>query len=395
MRCDFVFEGGGAKGMVFVGAQKELERHSLRPRRVVGTSAGAITATLLAAGYTADEMRDALGEQENGKPVFATFMDAPEEEDFTEEDIDDSLTMNLFEEVDVPFVPGWVQEKIDKRIIAQLMKLPIYRMLFSFIERGGLYAGNAFLAWFKRKLDEKQPGLAGLTMAQFAQVTESDLSVVASDTTGKRMLVLNHRTAPNCPVAWAVRMSMSIPFAWHEVRWRAEWDPYIFLDPHGGDDGVRAHSLAGHIIVDGGALSNFPIDLLTSKAPHVRAVMGDTDPAGAPTIGLLIDETLPVEGAPPPPADDDEETGIVDDVKRLRTVSRVTRLMNTMMAAHDSRLIRTSEHLICRLPAETYGTMEFDMTEERRATLIAAGAAAMRAHLDGRPELAIAQGIST
>ena len=135
--------------------------------------------------------------------------------------------------------------------------------------------------------------------------------------------------------------------------------------------------------------SGFVVDLTAGNGTALEPVMGDTDPDGAPTIGLLIDETLPVADAPPPPADDDEETGIVDDVKRLRTVSRVTRLMNTMMAAHDSRLIRTSEHLICRLPAETYGTMEFDMTDERRAALIEAGAAAMRAHLDSRPELAV------
>ncbi len=62
MKCDLVFEGGGAKGMVFVGALTEFEQQGLRPRRVVGTSAGAITATLLAAGYTANEMLEARGE---------------------------------------------------------------------------------------------------------------------------------------------------------------------------------------------------------------------------------------------------------------------------------------------------------------------------------------------
>jgi len=34
---------------------------------------------------------------------------------------------------------------------------------------------------------------------------------VASDTTESQLLVLNHLTAPGCPVVWAVRMSMSIP----------------------------------------------------------------------------------------------------------------------------------------------------------------------------------------
>ena len=48
---DLVFEGGGAKGMVFVGALEELFRDGTRRAgRLLGTSAGAITAVTLAAG---------------------------------------------------------------------------------------------------------------------------------------------------------------------------------------------------------------------------------------------------------------------------------------------------------------------------------------------------------
>ena len=63
MKIDMVFEGGGAKGMVFIGAMKELENRGHTPGRLVGTSAGAITAALLAAGYSADEMQEALDER--------------------------------------------------------------------------------------------------------------------------------------------------------------------------------------------------------------------------------------------------------------------------------------------------------------------------------------------
>jgi len=50
---DLVFEDGGAKGTVFVGALQEFERRGEKARRLVGTSAGAITATLMAAGIAA------------------------------------------------------------------------------------------------------------------------------------------------------------------------------------------------------------------------------------------------------------------------------------------------------------------------------------------------------
>lgn len=46
-------------------------------RRILGTSAGALTATLLAAGYSAEEMEAALNEQENGRSVFDEFMGPP------------------------------------------------------------------------------------------------------------------------------------------------------------------------------------------------------------------------------------------------------------------------------------------------------------------------------
>ena len=42
---DMVFEGGGAKGTAFVGALEVLFAAGHKHRRLVGTSAGAITAT--------------------------------------------------------------------------------------------------------------------------------------------------------------------------------------------------------------------------------------------------------------------------------------------------------------------------------------------------------------
>ena len=56
MEYDLVFEGGGAKGMVFVGALQELEARGHSPARLLGTSAGSIMSTFLAAGYDATEM---------------------------------------------------------------------------------------------------------------------------------------------------------------------------------------------------------------------------------------------------------------------------------------------------------------------------------------------------
>lgn len=383
MEFDMVFEGGAAKGMVFVGAMKEFERRGHTPRRLVGTSAGAITATLLGAGYNANEMLATLSETTaDGQPVFATFMDAPKREDFTAEDIEGSFTMRLFEAIDTPLLPHALEKRIDGWAIRRMLGIPVYPTLFSFIERGGIYVGNAFVEWFERKLEEKGKGFSKLTLSEFHEATNCDLSLVASDTTARLKRVLNHRTAPNCPVAWAVRMSMSIPFVWHEVVWDHDWDPYSLRQSDGTTD---EKSLKGNIFVDGGVLSNFAIDLIAEGTDPVKAFMGDTDPDDAETLGLLIDESLEVRGAGPPPDDDgDDDDDDLTDPKRLKIVRRIKRLLNTMTEARDNRLIAYYKDEICRLPAAGYGTMEFDMTDARRDALVAAGETAMAKHLDGR-----------
>ncbi len=363
MEYDMVFEGGGAKGSVFVGALKELESRGHTIRRLVGTSAGAITATLLAAGYTPDELLEAANEKlDDGKPRFSSFMDTPQE--FEKEYIQKSLTYELFKKVNLPWIPEMVENKIDDRIIAGLMELKVYRVLFSFIERGGLYEGDKFLEWIREKLNAETDGLGDMTLKAFFEETQKDLSLVASDTTGQEMLVLNHRTAPDCPVPWAVRMSMSIPFVWQEVVWQPEWGTYA------------GNSINDHTIVDGGVLSNFPINLLISNDPEVTALMGDTDPGAAETLGFLIDEKLPVKGSGDPDEGEDDNK-LIDDIGNLRTVRRIRKLVDTMTNAHDSFTMHAHGDKICRLPAQGYGTTEFDMSDERLQALIKAGQSAM------------------
>lgn len=59
-----IFQGGGAKGYAHVGALKAAEQRGIRFVRIAGTSAGAIIAALAAAGYTADELLDAMDGRE-------------------------------------------------------------------------------------------------------------------------------------------------------------------------------------------------------------------------------------------------------------------------------------------------------------------------------------------
>ncbi|MGG3920846.1 patatin-like phospholipase family protein, partial [Geobacillus thermodenitrificans] len=53
MDIDIVFSGGGVKGFALIGAYEAIEEKGLRWKRLAGTSAGAMLAALLAAGYSA------------------------------------------------------------------------------------------------------------------------------------------------------------------------------------------------------------------------------------------------------------------------------------------------------------------------------------------------------
>lgn len=389
MQYDMVFEGGGAKGMVFVGAMQELEKRGHRPGRLLGTSAGSIMATFLAAGYDAEEMGTALTEEKDGQPVFMGFLETPH--GFTHEEIESSEVRQLLRQTNLKLVPDGLEERLDDALAEALADSRLGSRLFSFISRGGLFAADNFLAYMKEKLNtgtyRSEGGAYGMgklrqfgemTLAEFYTATGIDLSLVAADTSGAQMLILNHRTAPDCPVVRAVRMSMSLPLLWEEVVWQKDWGTY------------RGRDITGHTVVDGGLLSNFPIELFLSTQPQVTAVMGEKKVDQWNVLGFLIDETIEVPGAPPPVEEKESRTF---DVGTLRTVTRLKNLLNTVTQAHDKSVIEAFESFVVRLPARTYGTIEFGMSAERREALIRAGQVTTASYFD-RQEAAAAAGPS-
>ena len=377
MRYDLVFEGGGARGIIFIGALYELLAHNHQVGRLVGTSAGAITAALVAAGYSPGEMDEAVSRKPGGASVMRSFLGEPPP--FSRDEVQQSATRAFFRDVDLPMVPGFVEKRLDDAMSTALLRFPVHRNLMAFIERGGWFSADGFMAWFSERLNtgyvKRKPRRYGaLTLAEFHDATGADLSVIAADTSASRLRVLNHRTAPHCPLVWAVRMSMNLPFMWDDVLWDAAWGTYL------------GASLEGHIMVDGGLLSSFPIELLVSNEPYVLSLIGPH--SGDAVLGLLIDESLPVPddaGKPTPPPG-----GL--NLAHMRVVQRLTRMVDTMTSARDKMVIEAFDGLVARLPAKGYGSLEFDMSDRRREVLIAAGRSAMRAWFerprpaDVRPE---------
>jgi NTE family protein len=93
-------------------------------------------------------------------------------------------------------------------------------------------------------------------------------------------------------------------------------------------------------------------------------------------LGFLIDESMQV----PAP----RSVSLTQVISGSQTVRRLKGLINAATQAHDKMVIEAFEDCIVRLPARGYGTVEFDMSEEKRIALIDAGYQATDEHLLGR-----------
>lgn len=194
---DLVFAGGGAKGAVHSGALKELENQGHTFGRLAGTSAGAITAMLLAAGYNPDEVVAFFSEKlANGRNRLTTMLDTAGS--FDDDDIRRSIT---FSELTSSFLSEKHANLVRERTMRSPLDQPVYRQLFSFVEFGGFYSGAVFLDWIREKLAEADGQYApDITLSEFQRQTGVHLTLFATDASVKDRLILNHRTAPDLPV---------------------------------------------------------------------------------------------------------------------------------------------------------------------------------------------------
>ncbi|MGE5221274.1 MAG: patatin-like phospholipase family protein [Omnitrophica WOR_2 bacterium] len=210
-RVDLVLEGGGVKGVALVGALAALEDNGYIPQNIAGTSVGAIVGALLAAGYTAVELREIMLDEFD----FRRLRDLG--------------------------VEG---------------QLPLVGKPLNLLLNLGIYEGKVFEKQMETWLDAKGVRTFRDLMYEGEDAEESDvyrykLQVITSDLTAKRMLVLPRdahllgRKPDRMKVAQAVRMSMSVPIFFEPVR-------------------IKDHKQVKHYLVDGGMLSNYPIWLFDS-----------------------------------------------------------------------------------------------------------------------------------
>ena len=166
---NLIFEGGGVKGIAYVGAMQVLEGKGILSniQRVGGTSAGAINATLFALGFTNIEQRGILGNLN-----FNNFMD-----------------------------DSW----------------GVFRDIDRLINKFGWYKGDFFHQWISQHI-KKKLGNANATFRDLRDAAKPDLYVYGTNLSTCFGEVFSVEHTPTVRIADAVRISMSIPLFFAAFR---------------------------------------------------------------------------------------------------------------------------------------------------------------------------------
>jgi len=157
-----VLKGGGAKGLALVAAYGVLERAGYRFSTFVGTSAGAILASLLAVGYRTEDLQRILSEKD-----FTDFLD------------------------------------------------PLHRQPINFLGRAGLHRGLGLLDWLEALLAARLEEVAGLqppyTLGQVSKYFNTRLVIYATSDSSGLVRYDSAGEGRDAKITDAVRASMAIP----------------------------------------------------------------------------------------------------------------------------------------------------------------------------------------
>jgi len=238
---NLVMEGGGIRGIAYGGALLALEQAGVLAgiERVGGTSAGAIQAALLAVGYSAEE-------------IIAVVNATP------------------------------VQRLNDGRFI-------FFGGSHRLLKQYGWYRGDQFTAYLAELVAHKTQR-PDLTLGELHALARQqpgrfrDLYTTGTNLSTQRAQVFSYETHPALRVADAVRISMSIP-----LYFRA-----VLLDAQGAVvTGRPAPGQAVQVLVDGGLLANYPIDLFDQPRYRPAGAGRTPDARGRvfnpETLGLRLD----------------------------------------------------------------------------------------------------------
>ncbi|MCV7225188.1 patatin-like phospholipase family protein [Mycolicibacterium komossense] len=315
-RADLVLSGGGVKGIGLVGAVAALLDAGYAPQRISGTSAGALVGAVLAGAVQSGEVTGARLKELTFEIDYRTFLD-----------------QGLVERVPV-LGPAW-----------------------GVLSGSGVYRGDALRKWI-------DTALARFGVSTFADLAISDkalpveqryrLVVTVADVTLGQLVRLPwdyQRVYGLDPdeqsVADAVRASTAIPFFYQPAKLTSA-------------DGRTS------TLVDGGLLSNFPIDSLDRT---------DGKKPRWPTFGVTLMPNLP-EG-------NDQLIPALRPLHLLGGPTLLEQVVTTMLVGRDQAYLSQPwvQARTIRVNTADVGVLDFDLSERDKEALYDDGLRAGREFL--------------
>ena len=318
---NLVFEGGGVKGIAYAGAVAVLEEKEILPdiRRVAGTSAGAITATLLALGATNQRIGEIVGGTD-----FRELMDH-----------------------------SW----------------GVLRDINRLVKKYGWYKGDKFEEWMKRHVSDLTEGRADMTFGQLAELARGgesgayrrgckELWMVISDLSMRLPRVFSAETTPDVPIWRAVRMSMSIPLFFASVNYE------------------------GRVMVDGGVTWNYPVDLFddlkyvregdeaASLAVDYPTTRSETQVYNKQTLGLRVATSDEIKVQNDRVAASGGRTAV--KIKNLKGYAAAM-LEFVLESANNSHLHENDWHRTVFIEADGVKFTDFNLPDSRVKELVNSG----------------------
>lgn len=251
-RVFVAFAGGGAKALIHIGALRALENRGVDFKGLAGTSAGALVATLKAAGFTADELVNA-----DSKHTLISYLEAIDPKIRRATDLFGAggwrnirslrlatkyllLSVSIAGAVAVlvPFMAGWQATRLHWAFAIAIVicfsgvaVLLIKSILGGLADLGRLK--NALGILLQRKMFPDEPGRIVL-MEDFGSNGRPTLKIVSANLSRGRLHLFSPDRTPEVAVADAVAASVCLPV--------------IFVP----------QILGGDLHMDGGIVSNLP-----------------------------------------------------------------------------------------------------------------------------------------
>ncbi|MEL6533970.1 MAG: patatin-like phospholipase family protein [Bacteroidota bacterium] len=311
------FEGGGGKGVTYLGAIKALTKLGVLPidpnrpganqiKGISGSSAGAITALFLAMGYGYKELK---AELENPQ-TFLDFFDGPDlgqsrmvdsknepvRKRIGQEQMRANLTLYHDSVLDniVKYLPLLLGDQ-HSPIIRTIQENP-HQYINNLLFEKGLFPGFTVREYFQKKVAQRfvpkdrtystfiPDSFIRMPFKEFYLKTGVDLVITGVNTTKKQPGIFSKDVTPHFPVAEAVGISMSLPLLFKPVAVNARVPTSETITSTRAYEGDW---------VDGGVLNNFPLHAFDLLGPQVSDKYPELRPLHPQMLGLRLTEPVP------------------------------------------------------------------------------------------------------